>query len=109
MVRKLLILLILGIFLIFGGICFLALLDPVTQGNCDKIRIGMIEKEVESIFRRTADKVYYPFEESPFAVEKQWVGINGMISVCFDWHGVVQNKMFYYRPQRKWWRRGWGG
>jgi hypothetical protein len=55
----------------------------------------MAEKEVEAIFGRPADYVFRPFEVSTFAVEKQWRGIKGKISVLFDWNGLVQHKEYY--------------
>jgi hypothetical protein len=77
--------LLVSLLVIGGTVLFLLPRDPITQANCDRIKIGMTEKEVESILGRKNDQVaatWPPGKE--FENERRillWTGARGTIYV----------------------------
>ena len=65
--------------LLLGGALFcLCERDPITQANCDRIKKGMTEKEVQALLGKKAD---YSFSYVPLGLTHCWKGSRGRIEV----------------------------
>ena len=69
--------------LLIGGVAlFLLDRDPITQANCDRIKKGMTEKEVEDILGSKNDGfIDVGFMDAPY-----WKGARGKIIVTMTIH-----------------------
>jgi outer membrane protein assembly factor BamE (lipoprotein component of BamABCDE complex) len=78
--------------------------NHVTTEACDRIQLGMTERQVESILGKPADRQYHPWDVFIFLApapgtspewEKMWIGEKeAVIIVHFDANGKVSNKAF---------------
>jgi hypothetical protein len=79
--------------------------NHVTSEDCDRIQLGMTERQAESILGRPADRQYHPWDISVALApapgtspewEKMWIGPKkqSFILVHFDASGKVINKAF---------------
>jgi hypothetical protein len=66
----------------------------VTKSNCDRIEVGMTEKEVEALLGGPATRV---LSETPDDTLKDWVGHRCSAGVVFSSQGRVLFPPFYYK------------
>jgi hypothetical protein len=92
--------------LVLAPIFFLSLLvapDAITKANCDRIQLGMTEREVEAILGGPAEETLAP-EPDPYAI-KHWSSSTASILVYFDSSGRVCHTTFGKKEPPGLWER----
>jgi hypothetical protein len=66
----------------------------VTKSNCDRIEVGMTEKEVETLLGGPATRVIDEFPDIP-STTKEWIGGNGSVVLVFSEGEVLWRPLYF--------------